>query len=105
MRSIVAAVLACMICAPLLAAAEPSCPTSVSAESSCASAVPLSAAYNTGWNTGWAEGWKYVKGEFSIAPIPPIPPIPEIGRDKYIDGYNRGFVAGMHKAQASSARK
>ena len=56
-------------------------------------------AYCRGWEQGWEEGWKYVKGEFSIPPIAPICPIPEVGRDRFTDGYNRGFVAGKRAAE------
>lgn len=53
--------------------------------------------------SGFCEGYKagYKAGhcyrEFAcIAPIPPICPIPEIGENTYQDGYNRGFLAGLH---------
>jgi hypothetical protein len=31
--------------------------------------------------------------------IPPFPPFPEIGRDRFLDGYNRGFIEGMAAAR------
>ena len=55
--------------------------------------------YCDGWGDGYCEGWKDVKGPYSICPITPICPIPQIGKDRYIDGYNRGFKAGSRAAQ------
>ncbi|MEX2379160.1 MAG: hypothetical protein WD530_00335 [Vicingaceae bacterium] len=55
--------------------------------------------YCDGWEDGYCEGWKDVKGIYAICPITPICPIPEIGKDRYRDGYNRGFKAGMRKAK------
>lgn len=54
--------------------------------------------YCDGWEDGYCEGWKDVKGQFAICPITPICPLPEIGRDRYNDGYNRGFKAGARAA-------
>jgi hypothetical protein len=51
-----------------------------------------------GWEDGYCEGWRDVKGQFEICPIAPLCPLPEIGRDRYRDGYNRGFKAGRRKA-------
>lgn len=62
-------------------------------------AVMVDDDYCDGWKDGWAEGWKYIKGQYSLPPLAPICPIPEIGKNKYKNGYNRGFVAGMRKAQ------
>jgi hypothetical protein len=55
--------------------------------------------YCEGWEDGYCEGWKDVKGQFAICPITPICPLPEIGKDRYRDGYNRGFKAGSRAAQ------
>ena len=54
--------------------------------------------YCDGWEDGYCEGWKDIKGQFAICPITPICPLPEIGRDRYRDGYNRGFKAGVRAA-------
>lgn len=54
--------------------------------------------YCDGWEDGYCEGWKDVKGQYSICPITPICPIAEIGKDRYRDGYNRGFKAGSRAA-------
>jgi hypothetical protein len=55
--------------------------------------------YCEGWEDGYCEGWKDVKGQFAICPIAPICPIAEIGKDRYKDGYNRGFKAGYNAAK------
>lgn len=55
--------------------------------------------YCDGWEDGYCEGWKDVKGQYAICPITPICPIPEIGKNRYRDGYNRGFKAGYRAAQ------
>jgi hypothetical protein len=55
--------------------------------------------YCDGWEDGYCEGWKDVKGPYAICPITPICPIPEFGKDRYRDGYNRGFKAGSRAAQ------
>ena len=52
-----------------------------------------------GWEDGYCEGWKDVKGVYAICPITPICPIAEVGKDRYRDGYNRGFKAGSRAAQ------
>jgi|TARA_B100000085_G_scaffold206580_1_gene190266 hypothetical protein len=54
--------------------------------------------YCAGWDDGYCEGWKDVRGVFAICPITPICPIPEINRERYKDGYNRGFKAGYRDA-------
>lgn len=54
--------------------------------------------YCDGWADGFCEGWKDVKGPYAICPATPICPTPEIGKDRYKDGYNRGFKAGSVKA-------
>jgi hypothetical protein len=55
--------------------------------------------YCDGWEDGYCEGWKDIKGTYAICPITPICPIPELGKDRYRDGYNRGFKAGSRAAQ------
>lgn len=55
--------------------------------------------YLQGWEDGYCEGWKDVKGMYAICPIPPIAPLPLIGRDDYVDGYNRGFKHGYIAAE------
>jgi len=52
-----------------------------------------------GWDEGYCQGWEYVKGEFSVCPVPPICPIPGINQTGYRDGYNRGFLRGRKDAQ------
>lgn len=49
-----------------------------------------------GWDVGYQEGWCYdeQQPEFCVAPVSPVCPIPEVGRDRYEDGYNRGFIKG-----------
>jgi hypothetical protein len=59
----------------------------------------LASEYCEGWQSGWNNGWKYVKGQYSIPPIAPICPIPRIGEDGYRGGYNRGFAAGLRRAE------
>ena len=54
--------------------------------------------YCDGWEDGYCEGWRDIKGQFAICPITPICPLPDIGRDRYRDGYNRGFKAGARAA-------
>jgi len=61
--------------------------------------ISLASDYCEGWADGYCEGWKDVKGQYAICPITPICPIPEIGKDKYKDGYNRGFKAGSRAAE------
>lgn len=61
--------------------------------------ITLASDYCDGWKDGYCEGWKDVKGQYAICPITPICPIPEIGKDRYKDGYNRGFKAGSRAAQ------
>ena len=54
--------------------------------------------YCKGWEDGYCEGWRDVKGQNAICPITPICPIPEINKDRYTDGYNRGFKRGIRDA-------
>lgn len=64
-----------------------------------ANEVFLADDYCAGWEDGYCEGWKDVKGAMSLCPITPLCPLAELGRDKYKDGYNRGFKAGYRAAQ------
>lgn len=48
-----------------------------------------------GWESGWEAGWCYGQS-FCTAPLPPICPIPRFNEDGYVDGYNRGFLAGLN---------
>jgi hypothetical protein len=61
-------------------------------------AVVIQSDYCKGWDYGWQEGWKYVKGNV-IPPMSPMCPMAELNKDRYQDGYNRGFVAGQRAAQ------
>lgn len=54
--------------------------------------------YLEGWEDGYCEGWKDVRGQFVTCPETPIAPIPLVGRDGYVDGYNRGFKQGYVNA-------
>jgi hypothetical protein len=49
----------------------------------------------SGWEKGYHEGYCYNKN-YGCYPTIPVCPIPNIGRDSYIDGYNRGFIAGQN---------
>ena len=55
--------------------------------------------YCDGWEDGYCEGWKDEKGSMSLCPLTPLCPLPELGKNKYKDGYNRGFKAGIRAAQ------
>ena len=55
--------------------------------------------YLQGWEDGYCEGWKDVRGQFTTCPVTPIAPIPLVGRDSYVDGYNRGFKQGYVDAE------
>ena len=52
-------------------------------------------AFCEGWHDGYIAGYCYRKVS-CIPPIVPICPIPRIGEDTYMDGYNRGFLAGLN---------
>lgn len=60
-----------------------------------------SSTFGDGWRSGWKAGWKQVKGRYSIAPVAPVAPVPKPGENTFQDGYNRGFLAGIRRAQAS----
>jgi hypothetical protein len=54
--------------------------------------------YCDGWEDGYCEGWKDVKGSMALCPLTPLCPLSELGKDRYRDGYNRGFKAGSRAA-------
>lgn len=62
-------------------------------------AGPIESDYCDGWESGYCEGWKDVRGQFAFCPITPPCPIPEPTRDRFVDGYNRGFKAGSKAAE------
>lgn len=48
---------------------------------------------------GWADGYKagYCYGKFAcLPPLVPLCPLPRLGESTYMDGYNRGFLAGLN---------
>jgi hypothetical protein len=51
------------------------------------------ATYSDGWKAGYVQGWCYEVPN-CIEPIVPICPIAKVGQDRYVDGYNRGFLKG-----------
>tara|TARA_R110000850_G_scaffold90138_6_gene192380 strand:+ start:523 stop:804 length:282 start_codon:yes stop_codon:yes gene_type:complete len=51
------------------------------------------ATYCDGWEAGYVQGWCYEVPN-CIKPIVPVCPIAKVGQDRYIDGYNRGFLKG-----------
>jgi len=59
------------------------------------SLVKADGGFCSGYKDGYAAGWCY-QDNFCIEPIPPICPIPKIGENGYVDGYNRGFLDGLH---------
>jgi hypothetical protein len=61
-------------------------------------AITFASDFDRGYELGFCEGYRYVRGQFSISPISPIPPIPPVGRDRFLDGYNMGFVEGVKRA-------
>ena len=52
-----------------------------------------------GWEDGFCEGYKDEKGSYSICPITPLCPLPELNKDRYRDGYHRGFRKGVSVAR------
>jgi hypothetical protein len=59
--------------------------------------LALADAYCDGWDAGYEAGACYQKFG-CIAPITPICPIPKLSEDDgYQGGYNRGFLAGLHR--------
>ncbi len=61
--------------------------------------ISLTTDYCDGWEDGYCEGWKDVKGSMALCPLTPLCPLAELGKDRYRDGYNRGFKAGSRAAQ------
>lgn len=55
--------------------------------------------YCDGWSEGYCEGFKDVKGQYALCPLTPLCPLAELGKERYRDGYNRGFKAGTRKAR------
>lgn len=60
--------------------------------------IEVASNFCDGWEDGYCEGWRDVKGQFAVCPVAPVCPIPEVNRDRYRDGYNRGFKAGSRAA-------
>lgn len=58
----------------------------------------IDTSYCKGWEDGYCEGWKDIKGTYAICPVTPTCPVPEIDKDRYRDGYNRGFKTGRKDA-------
>lgn len=58
--------------------------------------------YCEGWEDGYCEGWKDVKGSLAICPITPLCPLPEAFKDRYRDGYHRGFRKGAADARRAN---
>ena len=61
--------------------------------------ITLASYYCDGWEDGYCEGGKDVKGSMALCPLTPLCPLAELGKDRYRDGYNRGFKAGSRAAQ------
>jgi hypothetical protein len=61
--------------------------------------IALASPYCDGWAEGYCDGWKDVKGKMALCPLTPLCPLAEFGKDKYKDGYIRGFKAGTGAAQ------
>ncbi len=61
--------------------------------------ISYNSEYCEGWADGYCEGWRNERGQYSICPVTPICPIAEIGKDRYRDGYNRGFRRGSADAR------
>jgi hypothetical protein len=49
-----------------------------------------------GWAAGYSAGYCYGKGYGCVKPVTPVCPVARVGEDTYQDGYNRGFLAGLH---------
>jgi hypothetical protein len=52
-------------------------------------------AFCEGWEAGYVAGWCYRQAN-CLAPLAPLCPLPRLGEDTYQDGYNRGFLTGLH---------
>lgn len=49
---------------------------------------------------GYKDGYKagYCYGQYGcLAPLTPMCPMARLGENTYMDGYNRGFLAGLNK--------
>lgn len=55
--------------------------------------------YVEGFEDGYCEGWRDYhitnNGLDPICPVAPLAPVPYLGRDTYLDGYNRGLKQVM----------
>ena len=49
----------------------------------------------SGYKDGYAAGWCYQEN-LCLPPLAPLCPLPRIGENGYQDGYNRGFMDGLH---------
>jgi hypothetical protein len=52
-------------------------------------------AFCEGFHAGYNAGWCYQQYG-CLQPLPPLCPLPNLGESTYQDGYNRGFLAGLH---------
>ncbi len=53
----------------------------------------------SGFCDGWEAGYKagYCYGQFAcLPPLVPLCPLERLGESTYMDGYNRGFLAGLN---------
>jgi hypothetical protein len=59
--------------------------------------------FATGFNQGFKVGYCYNRGIQCIPPLPPIAPLPNLreSRESYIDGYNKGLLMGLNRANES----
>jgi|TARA_R110000772_G_C13213858_1_gene431192 hypothetical protein len=60
--------------------------------------VYTEATYCDGWKAGYEQGWCYEIPN-CIKPIVPICPIAKVNQNRYVDGYNRGFIKGRSNRQ------
>ncbi len=60
-----------------------------------APAVAQASAFCDGWEAGYKAGYCY--RQFAcLSPLVPLCPLPRLGESTYMDGYNRGFLAGLN---------